>query len=267
LGGVYITDNLIVDNTVILNNALTVAGTGTVTLTPTSSGTVIINPNTVGSIDSMTIGYNKRDDGYFKNLTVNTLTVDTFVINNIDGALDKANNIKGGYRGSIPIQSAPDTTAFIPIGNAGEVLVVTGGTTATWQAIGSLSAGTATNTDNIFINPVVPDSPYYLVLTDAISDYGPLDADSLLTYQTNDKTLTSPNLTITNTATILGSIYGVITGNPDENYLLYSPKTTVGSSPHTDPRIGDYWIDSDNKAGYQYINDSGSRFWLQIFIL
>jgi hypothetical protein len=267
LGGVYITDNLIVDNTVVLNNALTVAGTGTVTLTPTSSGTVIINPNTVGSIDSMTIGYNKRDDGYFKNLTVNTLTVDTFVINSIDGAIDKANNIKGGYRGSIPIQSAPDTTAFIPIGNAGEVLIATGGTTATWQAIGSLSAGTATNTDNIFINPVVPDSPYYLVLTDAISDYGPLDADSLLTYQTNDNTLTSPNLTITNTATILGSIYGVVTGNPDENYLLYSPKTTVGSSPHTYPRIGDYWIDSDNRAGYQYINDSGSRFWLQIFTL
>jgi hypothetical protein len=267
LGGVYITDNLIVDNDTVLNNKLTVAGTGTVRLTPTSSGTVIINPNTVGSIDSMTIGFNKRDDGYFKNLYANTLTVDHFFINSIDGAIDKANNIKGGYRGSIPIQSAPDTTAFIPIGNAGEVLVVVGGTTATWQAIGGLSAGTSTNSENIFINPVVPNSPYYLVLSETISDYGPLDSDSLLAYQTTDRTLTAPNLTITNTATILGSVYSVGTGNPDENYLLYSPKTTVGSSPHANPRIGDYWIDSANKAGYQYINDSSIHFWLQIFTL
>jgi hypothetical protein len=266
LGGAYITDNLIVDRDTVLNHALTVAGTGTVTLSPISSGTVIINPNTVGSIDSVVIGYNKRNDGYFKNLYANTLTVDHFFINSIDGAIDKTNNIMGGYRGSIPIQSAPNTTAFIPMGYNGQVLVATG-TTATWQSIGGLSAGTATNSENIFINPVVPNSPYYLVLGETISDYGPLDADALLTYQTTDNTLTTPNLTITNTATILGSIYSVGTGNPDENYLLYSPKTTVGSSPHTNPRIGDYWIDSANKAGYQYINDSGIQFWLQIFTL
>ena len=266
LGGAYITDNLIVDNSTVLNNSLTVAGTGTVRLTPTSSGTVIINPNTAGSIDAMTIGQTTPEDGYFKNLYVNTLTVDRFTINFIDGTLDRANNLRGGALGSIPIQSSPTTTGFIPIGSFGTVLT-SNGTTATWETLGNLSAGNATNSDNIFLHPVVPSHQYYLALGENISDYSPVDADTLLTYQTNDNTLTAPNLTITNTATVLGSVYSIGTGNPDENYLLYTPQTTVGPTPPVSPRIGDFWIDSGNNAGFQYINDSGYQFWLQIYIL
>ena len=266
LGGVYITDNLIVDNTTVLNDSLTVAGTGTVTLSPTGNGTVIINPETVGSIDSVVIGENVPEEGYFTNLHVGTLTIDRFVVNIIDGTWDRAFNLYGGAEGSIPIQSASSTTAFIPIGLPGTVLI-SNGTTATWETIGGAVATTASNADNIFINPVVPVTSYYLALGETINDYGPLDADSLLTYQTNDNTLTAPNLTITNTATILGSVYSVGTGNPDVDYLLYTPRTTVGSTPHANPRIGDLWIDSGNQAGYQYINDDGTEFWLQIFIL
>jgi hypothetical protein len=266
LGGVYITDNLIVDNSVVFNNALTVAGTGTITLSPTENGTVVINPSTVGSIDSMVVGYNTPEEGYFTNLYVNTLTVDHFTIKLIDGTWDKSYNLYGGDTGSIPYQTASSSTSFIPIGPAGTALI-SNGTTATWQTLGNVAATTATNADNIFINPVIPNTSYYIALGENISDYGPLDADTLLTYQTNVGTLTAPNLTITNTATILGSIYSVGTGNPDVGHLLYTPRTTVGSTPHANPRIGDLWIDSGNQAGYQYINDAGTEFWLQIFIL
>lgn len=262
LGGVYITDNLIVDTATILNDSLTVAGTGTVTLSPTGNGTVIINPVTVGSIDSVVIGENVPKDGYFENLYTNTLTVTTFNI----GAVNRAVNLAGGDVGSIPYQIATSSTGFIPIGFTGTVLV-SDGTTATWQTLGGVVATTASNADNIFINPVAPVTSYYIALGESISDYSPLDADSLLTYQTNDNTLIAPNLTITNTATILGSVYSTGTGNPDVDYLLYTPRTTVGSTPHANPRIGDLWIDSGNQAGYQYINDSGTEFWLQIFIL
>lgn len=262
LGGVYITDNLIVDTNTILNDSLTVAGTGTITLSPTGNGTVIINPGTVGSIDSMVIGQNIPKDGYFENLYANTFTVSVLNI----GAIDQAVNLAGGAAGSIPYQIATSSTGFIPIGLPGTTLV-SDGTTATWQTLGGVVATTASNADNIFINPIIPETSYYIALGESISDYSPLDADSLLTYQTNDNTLTAPNLTITNTATILGSVYSVGTGNPDVNYLLYTPRTTVGSIPHANPRIGDLWIDSGNQAGYQYINDDGTEFWLQIFIL
>lgn len=262
LGGVYITDNLIVDTDTILNDSLTVAGTGTITLSPTGNGTVIINPATVGSIDSMVIGENVPKDGYFENLHANTFTVSVLNI----GAIDQAVNLAGGEAGSIPYQIATSSTGFIPIGLPGTTLV-SDGTTATWQTLGGVVATTASNADNIFINPIIPETSYYIALGESISDYSPLDADSLLTYQTNDNTLTAPNLTITNTATILGSVYSVGTGNPDVDYLLYTPRTTVGSTPHANPRIGDLWIDSGNQAGYQYINDDGTEFWLQIFIL
>lgn len=266
LGGVYITDNLIVDNPVTFNNALTVAGTGTITLSPTSSGTVTINPKTVGYMDSMVIGQNTPEKGYFTNLYVNTLTVDRFTIRFVDGTFDKAYNIAGGATGSIPIQSSTSTTSFIPIGSFGTVLT-SNGTTATWETLGNLSAGNSTNSDNVFLHPVVPNHQYYIALGENINDYSPFDADTSLTYQTVDNTLTVPNLTITNIATVLGSVYSIGTGNPAENYLLYTPQTTVGPTPPASPRIGDFWIDSGNNAGFQYIDDSGYQFWLQIYIL
>jgi len=66
------------------------------------------------------------------------------------GTATFATNLINGAQGSIPIQSAAGTTAFIPLGTTGYVLVA-GSTTATWSSLSGVTvglAGTATNIAN-----------------------------------------------------------------------------------------------------------------------
>ncbi|NBP00434.1 MAG: hypothetical protein EBU90_09985 [Proteobacteria bacterium] len=62
---------------------------------------------------------------------------------------------------------------------------------------------------------------------------------------------------------IRGDIYSR-TGNPDENYLLYSPRVTVSTSSPSGARIGDFWIEPTIPAFLQYILDGTSTIWVQI---
>jgi len=63
---------------------------------------------------------------------------------------------------------------------------------------------------------------------------------------------------------ILGDVYSK-TGNPEENYLLYTPRITISASvPPVNPRIGDLWIDSNVPAYLQYIKDGANEFWIQV---
>jgi hypothetical protein len=73
-------------------------------------------------------------------------------------------------------------------------------------------------------------------------------------------------VTIAGGVGIQGDVYSA-SGNPTENYLLYTPKITVAAAPHSNPRVGDIWIDLGSYAYYQWIDDSGNQFWLQITIL
>jgi hypothetical protein len=84
----------------------------------------------------------------------------------------------------------------------------------------------------------------------------------LLNYDSVSKSLTTPNLTVTNTATVVGSVYSA-DGNPDENYLLYTPRVTISTTAPVDPRVGDFWINPTYGAECQYINDGGTKFWVQ----
>jgi hypothetical protein len=55
-----------------------------------------------------------------------------------------------------------------------------------------------------------------------------------------------------------------------ENNLLYTPRILTGSVSDIAsvvPRVGDFWIDTDNFVEYQYIETGGQRFWLQIITL
>jgi len=59
-------------------------------------------------------------------------------------------------------------------------------------------------------------------------------------------------------------------GGAEEGTLLYTPRVLVGTSSvvtSITPRVGDFWIDSDANAEYQYIQDGADRFWLQIAII
>ena len=60
-----------------------------------------------------------------------------------------ATNITGGAAGSIPLQSSPGVTSYIPIGSTGQILTVGTGNTATWSSLSSLTAGNATTATNI----------------------------------------------------------------------------------------------------------------------
>jgi Ubiquitin-activating enzyme E1 FCCH domain len=182
----------------------------------------------------------------------------------ITGTITTATNLAGGALGSIPYQTAAGKTQFIPIGSTNTVLV-SNGTTATWSEIGGLSAGlatTATNSDNVFINEVVPLQKYYVGLSELIGDYSPIDSDSALTYITTNTNTSSYFVTGTNILNVPGSIYSV-DGHPDENYLLYTPTVTISTSSPAKPRVGDFWINPDFGVELQYIKDGTSTFWIQ----
>jgi hypothetical protein len=253
---------------------LNVTGQGAVTLSPASAdvlieptlgGSVTIRPSIDGVVDKVVIGQLNPRDGYFTNLYVNTNVTATTFYGNLVGVATTATNIRGGNRGSLPYQTTSGVTTLLPIGSIDQVLV-SDGHTPQWSSIGALSAGTAqtaTNSNNVFINAVSPLQSYYLGLTDTIVDYSPVRSDVALTYATES---TSSYFTSgTNTLNVPGNIYSNA-GNADEDYLLYTPRVTVAiQAPTTSTnRVGDYWIDLTSLAQYQWINDGGNRFWLQI---
>ena len=88
-----------------------------------------------------------------------------------------------------------------------------------------------------------------------------------------DNAIIGSSATSTSTTTGAVVVYGGIgargdvyakSGNPDEDYLLYSPKVTVSTSSPASARIGDIWINETIPAYLQYIKDGTSTFWIQV---
>ena len=86
-------------------------------------------------------------------------------------------NILGGAAGSLPYQSAANTTAMLPIGTSGYILTVSG-TTPAWSALSGLSAGLATTATNI-AGGTAGQVPYQSA-AGTTSFYGPGTAGQLL---------------------------------------------------------------------------------------
>lgn len=186
------------------------------------------------------------------------------VKNLITGTITTSTNLAGGNIGSIPYQSGSGLTQFINIGSTNTVLT-SNGTTATWEAIGGLSAGTAgtaTNALNLFVNPVTSEIVYYPTVASTVGDFGPIDADTSFTYVTTTATTSSYYSSGTSVLNVPGSIYSN-EGNEYENNLVYSPRVTVSLTAPPNPRIGDFWIDPSLGVELQYIDDGGNRFWIQ----
>lgn len=244
----------------IVKRAFTVDGIGGVTLSPqaasvtiqpTLGGTVTIQPSIAGSIENMVIGASVPKDSHFLNSYAN----------NFIGLATTATNLEKGALGSIPYQTSSGITDFIGIGLAGSVLV-SNGSTATWSAASGIQTGTSTNALNVFINSSTVNTAYHVILSTATNDYGALVQDPGIYYDTTNNTLTTPNLTVTNTATVIGSVYSA-DGIAAENNLLYTPRVTVSTTPPVNPRIGDFWIDPTYGVELQYIDDGGNKFWIQ----
>jgi hypothetical protein len=74
---------------------------------------------------------------------------------------------------------------------------------------------------------------------------------------------TTGALTVAGGVGIRGDVYSN-TGIPAENYLLYTPRSTVSTTPPANPRLGDFWINPAGPYFLQYILDGTNRIWIQI---
>jgi len=162
-GGVGIGGNLFVGGTITATNLVltgneTEAGVLSITNVTGTTGT---NTGALQVVGGVGIGGNLFVGG--------VITATTFVGNltGIAVTATNANNIIGGAAGSIPIQSAAGTTAFIPLGNTGYVLTAAAGNTATWQALSGLAAGTATNAINVQTQAQPVGGTYYPTFVNA----------------------------------------------------------------------------------------------------
>ena len=286
-GGVGISKSL------IIGKNLNVEGYGTVTLSPIggsvimqpqAGGTVTIYPESLypGNMDNVYIGSTQPRAGHFVDLQSETLEVysTTTSISSITGALTVVGGV--GIKGNMYIGGLPSiATNYVLFYNT-----VTNEVSYNQGGAGGFAhtASTSTNTYNIYVQDVLPNTLYYPALAETIGDFSLIDGDFNLTYDTSVNKLTVPRVSVTSSLASTSTTTGALTvsggvgvkgnvysqnGNAQENYLLYSPKVSVSSTPPTTAtnHVGDIWIDLNSLAYYQWINDDGNKFWLQITIL
>lgn len=256
---------------------------GGVSIQPQSGGTVTIYPesNFPGNMDNVYIGSYQPRDAVF--LTARSQIVEVTSTQTSTSTTTGALIVNGGVgiRGNMHIGGLAFTsTNYILFYNTltNEVTFDLGA----GAGDGSKFSSTSTNTYNVYIQEVSTSTVYYPALTEVIGDFSPIDGDYNLSYDTTNSKLSVPSVAVTSTASSTDTTTGALTvsggvgvsgsvysadGNPSENNLLYTPKITVASLPHANPKIGDVWIDLNSLAYYQWIDDSGNRFWLQITIL
>jgi hypothetical protein len=74
---------------------------------------------------------------------------------------------------------------------------------------------------------------------------------------------TTGALTVSGGVGIRGDVYAG-SGNPAENYMLYTPRSTISTSPPVGARLGDFWINPTGPYFLQYILDGTNKIWIQI---
>ncbi len=241
--------DLTVAGTTNLNGAVNMLGPALVDISPQAAnvsikpslgGSVSIQPSVPGSIDGMSIGLAIPQDAKFLNAYAN----------NFIGLATTSTNIAGGQLGSIPYQTNTGTTAFITIGAANTVLV-SDGTTATFTNAANLEVTTATFANNSFINTSTNVSTYGIILSTGTNSYAKLERDADFYFESTSSTMTVPHIHSED-------------GIPQENNLLYTPRTSLSvGAPPPGSRLGDFWIDPSLGATFQYIDDNGTKTWVQ----
>ena len=137
--------------------APTITGAGAIAGVFTGNITGNVTGNVTGSSGSCTGNAATVTNGVYTtgNQTIaGTKTFSSTIVGSISGSAvtaGRATNIAGGLGGSIPYQTAANTTALLANGSAGQVLQSNGGTAApTWQKMSyvtSIGNGTATSFD------------------------------------------------------------------------------------------------------------------------
>ena len=121
-------------------------------------------------------------------------------------------NIAGGIQGSIPIQSASSTTAFIAPGSNGSLLRYNG-TTATWVSTSSLlvSNSQASEQSYVTILPAVGRTgDQYLTMVNGGTGYYSAGIQSDIRYNVTNKILSAPNVTVSTSTVASSTITGAL---------------------------------------------------------
>ena len=151
-------------------------------------------------------------------------------------------NLSGGTIGSIPIQTGANTTAFIPLGTPGQILVVQG-TTATWVNTASIGVG---NANNINITGISNSdvTPYYFALTRGTFPGSSQEYSTYnVSYRNDTGVLSVPKLTVTSTTNSVSTSTGAVIidgglgvgedihfgGNLYQNGVLFNPVGSQGT--------------------------------------
>jgi hypothetical protein len=94
--------------------------------------------------------------------------------------------------------------------------------------------------------------------------YSYIAADTSVGLGTDSTGTSSGALIVAGGVGIAGNVYSEPCGNPQEDFLLYTPRINTTSTQPTNARIGDIWIDETVPAYLQYIKDGTSTFWIQV---
>lgn len=209
---------------------------------------------------------------------------DLWVGGQIYGNVTTASNIFNGSTGSIAVQTSNGQTGFVDIGPNGTFLS-SNGVTPFWTSTTAGSSSHALTADTVYVNTATAGT-YYIGMVSDVNTYTGVTSSPTVTFDPNSQTLSVDRVVINNsdysTSTTTGqsllvtggigvlehiyvnkSIYSQ-DGNPDENQLIYSPKVTVSSTPPSNPRIGDTWIDGNSGITLQWVKDGVDTFWFQV---
>jgi hypothetical protein len=247
-GGVGIYQNLIVASTATFYDDVQMIGCGDVLIRPAATGTVrIISTLTVGSIDNIDIGLNIPRNANFLNVRILSTTNTT---STTTGALTVAGGVgiaRDLYVGGNII--GPGAEAFA--NTSTKIVIGTMTNSIFYIPFSNVSLGVA----SLYSTATV----YFDGATKTLNLNRIAISDSLSSTVTNS----AQSFTSEGGAYITKGIYSDYSGNPSENNLVYTPKVTISTTAPPNPRTGDFWIDPTYGVELQYIDDGGSKFWVQ----
>jgi len=260
-GGLVVVGGIFGWSNLILTDTFNVLGTGTSTI----AGPLV--PGEIGA--TLGTAQHPFQAVYVTGETIYLGTVTLKSANSLDFKVESPEGFVTQTIGNIFLNSGAVSTSF----NNGS-LVVTGGI----GLAGGLNVGGTHDVDisptgaDVFLKPgaggtvdIRPNSQGNIDNM-TIGSNDPADATfvTLSVISTTSATSTiSGAVQVLGGVGIQGDIYAN-SGNPDENYLLYSPKATVSTTPPDSPRLGDYWINPIGPYILLYVADGANKIWIQI---
>jgi hypothetical protein len=267
---------------------------GDVSISPGGTGKVYITSGGVGYMDRLIIGSTSPQAGYFTDLTVDTLTLNQ----SLNISTGSYINLTADY---LTVNYDLTTTNLVVTGDSslttvtvttlnGGILNDNGNRVVTDIEVQGTGISASTTKNNSTVTIILTNTGVLSLAagtgTAISTQTGDITIWSTATLQnvtdqgsTTDNIVHITNVTSSTTSTdgalivdggvgvggdvnVGGDVYSR-GGSPVYNYLLYTPKVTVNTTPPLDPRIGDFWIDPSVGVEYQLVPNGTATIWVQ----